>query len=331
MPSEKEWIRHLERLFPARGRVRVGVGDDAAVLAGPRGRDWVVTTDLMIETVHFRRRWQPARAVGWKALARSLSDVAAMGARARYALVALAVPAATPAGWVRKFFAGVEGVARRHRVQVVGGDLSVAPQVVADVQVLGEVERGRAVRRRGARPGDVLVVSGRLGLAELGLACLRGRVASVRPVVKQALRAHFLPQPRLPLAQSLVRRFRPTAMIDLSDGLSTDLNHLCEASGVGARLEGDCLPVVELPQALGRRLRTTALELALHGGEDYELLFTLPPRQARRLPKRLAGVPLRRIGEITKKKQILLQETDRVGRPRLRALRPKGWDPFGRQ
>lgn len=322
MRSEAELIRLLQRRFRAGGGVRVGIGDDAAVLAPTlSGRDWVVTTDLLVEGVHFQRAAQPARAVGGKALARSLSDVAAMGARPRYALVALAVPADTAASWVDGFFAGVQALASRHRVKVVGGDLSSASQVVVDVQVLGEVETGRAWRRSGARPGEVIVVSGTLGLSHLGLAALRrGRAAHFRA----AVRFHLYPQPRLQLAAALRRRVRVGAMIDLSDGLSTDLAHLCEASRVGARLWAERVPVVKLPRSWERRLGVSGWELALNGGEDYELLFTVPKSAAARLPRKLAGVKLTAIGEIISGSGIRL--VDAGGKQR--RLAPRGWDHF---
>ena len=304
----------------------MGIGDDAAVLAGAGRRDWVVTTDLMIEGDHFLPG-APARAVGWKALARSLSDVAAMGAHPRYALVALAVPRATPSRWVRTFFAGMAVLARRHGVKLAGGDLSSAPQIVVDVQVLGEVSQGRAVLRRGASAGELLFVSGTLGLSQLGLLALRrGRVRRT-PLLRRALRAHRYPTARLALGEALVRRARVSAMIDVSDGLSTDLAHLCQASGVGARVLAERIPAVELPADLVRRFRANALELALNGGEDYELLFTVPNRQAARLPKRLAGVKLTPIGEITRGRRITLVDS----RGREQPLQSRGWDPFRRR
>lgn len=323
MRGEDEIIRHLRRRFPAGGRVRVGIGDDAAVLAGDARRDWVVTTDLLVEDVHFVRRWQPARAVGWKALARSLSDVAAMGARPVAALVALAVPAATPTVWVKDFFDGLALLARRFNVRVIGGDLSSAAQIVADVQVFGEVEKGCAVLRSGARPGDLLFVGGMLGLSQLGLLRLQSRGASVQPVLKRALRAHFYPWPRVKLARAL-QRYRPSAMIDLSDGLSTDLHHLCEASRVGACLFASRIPAVAVPPPLARRLRTSGMELALHGGEDYQLLFALSQSRPQPLPESLAGVRLTAIGEITSDPRVVL--VDSTGRAE--RLPPRGWNHF---
>jgi thiamine-monophosphate kinase len=324
MHGEDEIIQHLRRRFPASGRVRVGIGDDAAVLAGDARRDWVVTTDLLVEGVHFLARHQPARAVGWKALARSLSDIAAMGAAPVAALVALALPADTPTAWVKEFFRGIEVLARRFNVRVIGGDLSSAAQIVADVQVLGEVEKGRALLRSGARPGDLLFVGGTLGLSQLGLLRLQTGSRSMQPVLKRALRAHFYPWPRIALARAL-QRYRPSAMMDLSDGLSTDLYHLCESSRVGACLFAPRLPAVDIPASLSRRLCTTGMELALHGGEDYQLLFTLP-RSRPPLPKNLTGVRLTAIGEITRDPSVVLVDSSgRTGR-----LNPRGWDHFRR-
>jgi thiamine-monophosphate kinase len=194
------------------------------------------------------------------------------------------------------------------------------------VQVLGEVRKGGAVLRRGARSGDTLFVSGRLGLSGLGLACVRAGVARTSPLLKRAVRAHFLPQPRLALAQGVVRR-GVTSMIDLSDGLSTDLNHLCAASRVGARVYAEQIPAVKLPLELRARLKTTNLELALNAGEDYELLFTIPKKHAGGLQKKLAGVKVTPIGEITRAKEVLL--FDARGAQRL--LRPQGWDHFRRR
>jgi thiamine-monophosphate kinase len=326
MRSEIELIRALQKRFPGGSGVRVGIGDDAAVLAGGGRRDWVVSTDLLIEGVHFLRRALSPEAVGWKALARSLSDVAAMGARPRYALVALAVPATTPSNWMKGFFTGLGRLARRHRVKLVGGDLSSAPQIVADVQVLGDVEKGRALLRSAARPGDTIIVSGTLGLSGLGLQCLRAQLGSGQRLLKRAIRAHVFPQPRVRLAAALRRRGGVGAMIDLSDGLSTDLNHICHASRVGARVMAKKIPAVKVPPPLERRLRTSGLKLALEAGEDYELLFTLPRAEASRLPLKLAGVRLTLIGEITRRRKLVLLDADGAEQP----LRPRGWDHFRR-
>ncbi|MGH9814368.1 MAG: thiamine-phosphate kinase, partial [Candidatus Acidiferrales bacterium] len=222
-------------------------------------------------------------------------------------------------------FRGIDVLARRFGVRVIGGDLSSASQIVADVQVLGEVEKGRALLRSGARPGDLLFVSGTLGLSQLGLLRLQSGGRSTRPVLKRALRAHFYPWPRVALARAL-QRFRPSAMIDLSDGLSTDLHHICESSRVGACLFAPRLPAVDVPAPLARRLRTSAFELALHGGEDYQLLFTLPRSRRQPLPKNLAGARLTAIGEITRDPRVVLVDSSGLAE----RLPPRGWNHFRR-
>lgn len=326
MQSEWELIRELQRRL-RRGRgVRVGIGDDAAVLTGTGRHDWVVTTDLMIENVHFLRQVQTPRAVGYRALARSLSDIAAMAAVPRYVLVALAVPPELDTGWVREFFAGLLALARRYKLALAGGDLSAAERIFADVQVLGMVEKGRAVKRRGARPGEQIFVSGELGASRLGLEVIRAGMNSVSVPLKRAVRAHLYPQPRLRLARTLRRCFPLTAMIDVSDGLSTDLDHLCQASGVGAVLFAPQVPAVRVPAPAARRLGLSGLELALHGGEDYELLFTLPASVAARVPLCLAGVRLHHIGRVVPGRKIMLVD----GEGRERRLFPGGWDHFAR-
>jgi thiamine-monophosphate kinase len=326
MESEEKLLKYLANRFPARGEVRTGIGDDAAVIRTNSGRDWVVTTDQLVENTHFRRRSQSPGSVGWKALARSLSDVAAMGARPRYALVALALPRNIPSRWVREFFAGIGSLARQHKVQIIGGDLAAAQQVVADVQVIGDVHRGKALLRSGARPGQALYVSGRLGFSALGQQAARRKSGRTR-LEARAIKAHFYPQARVGLAQQLARR-GITALMDLSDGLSTDLHRLCRASGVGAQLFADSLPAVEITSQLQKRYGTTGLELALHGGEDYELLFTAPP--GRKVPRKLLEVPLTQIGVITKKRGVYLENSPGGKSSRSKKLAAHGWDHFRR-
>lgn len=326
MKSEETLLKYLASRFPARGGVRTGIGDDAAVIRADSGRDWVLTTDQFIEDVHFRRRSQPARSVGWKALARSLSDVAAMSARPRYVLVALALPGNIASRWVREFFTGLGSLATQHKVQIIGGDLAAAQQVIADVQVIGEVRRGKALLRSGARPGQALYASGRLGLSALGQLAARRKSGRTR-LESQAIKTHFYPQARVELAQQLARR-GITALMDLSDGLSTDLHRLCRASGVGAQIFADCLPAVELTPLLRKRYGTTGLQLALHGGEDYELLFTAPP--GRKIPRKLLGVPLTQVGVITKTRGVYLADSTRNRGSRGKRLAAQGWDHFRR-
>lgn len=264
--KEDAWIARIRRWTAGRGRADVirGIGDDCAILRPPARQDLLVTTDLLVEGVHFRRGTLSARQAGWKALARGLSDIAAMGGAARHALISLALPAWAGPGWVREFYHGVGDLGRKWNVAVVGGDLTRSRLLAADIVVLGSAPRGKALRRDGARAGDGIYVSGALG---------RAAAAGYRDV----------PEPRLGLGLKL--RGKATACMDLSDGLALDLHRMCLASGTAAELDG------VLPSAPGARL-----EHALFGGEDYELLCTLPPgvkppRGFTRIGSMVAGSP----------------------------------------
>jgi thiamine-monophosphate kinase len=323
MSSEDQLIERVSRKFPsATGDLRVSIGDDAAVMRLRKGAEWVVTTDAFLENVHFLRRIDPPRAVGYKALARATSDLAAMGAKSRYFLLSLALPASCTAKWLDGFLGGIALAARRFGLILVGGDTTKYLEVMVNLTVIGEIDAGRAILRSGARPGDLICVSGRLGEAELGLRLVQKRLHK-KNLWKKLLRKHFYPEPRLALGEWLAGRKCATAMIDTSDGLSTDLGRLCKASGVGARVWAGKIPLVRVPPEL-ERLCPEPMHLALHGGEDYELLFTIPKAAAQRLPRAVAGVPVAIIGEIARGKGIIL--LDPRGRGAL--LRPQGWDPF---
>lgn len=331
----------------AKGELRVGIGDDAAVLAVRRGEELVVTTDFSIEDVHFRRGWHPPEAVGHKCLARGLSDIAAMGARPVAAFLSLAVPSElTRHGeggmgvgvWLDRFYHGLHLLAERWRVPLAGGDLAQSPggthaRVAADIVVVGAVERGRALLRSGARAGDALYVTGTLGGAAAELRALTrsrkktpARPLAQYPSVMQDTpeHPHFFPQPRIAVGRALVRRRLATAAIDISDGLSVDLLHLCEESGLRAEVDAALLPL-GCVATLGATLLDTTLNDALHGGDDYELLFTADPRT--RMPRKIAGVLVRRIGQMLRKKsgapQMVLKENGRRAE-----LKAGGWQHF---
>ena len=323
MVSEDQLIERVCRKFPSiTDGLRAGIGDDAAVIR-PAGRaEWVVTTDAFLENVHFLRRVHPPKAVGYKALARATSDLAAMGARSLYFLLTLALPLSCTKKWLDEFLDGMALAARRFGLILVGGDTTKYPSVVVSLTVIGEINPGRAIMRSGARPGDLICVSGKLGEAELGLRLVQKRLHK-RKQWKKLTKKHFYPEPRLALGRWLVTHRCATAMIDTSDGLSTDLEHLCKASGVGARVWAEKIPLVSVPPEL-MRLGLDPLRLALHGGEDYELLFTVPKRLAKRLPRKGGGVPVTIIGEITRGRGITLLGPRGVGAP----LWPGGWDPF---
>jgi thiamine-monophosphate kinase len=323
MASEDQLIERVRRKFASNAAsVRTGIGDDAAIVRPGRRTEWVITTDAFIENVHFVRRVHPAKVVGYKALARATSDLAAMGARPLYFLLTLALPTSCTTKWLDDFLGGMALASRRFGLILVGGDTTKYPTVMVSLTVIGEINPGRAILRSGARPGDLICVSGKLGGAELGLRLLqKGSHEAKR--VKRLIKKHFYPEPRLALGQWLVSHRCATAMIDTSDGLSTDLAHICKASGVGARIWAEKLPVVSVPSVL-KGLGFDPVRLALDGGEDYELVFTVPKMRARLLRPVIAGVPVTVIGEVTRKKGIVLVDA----RGRSLPLRPGGWDPF---
>jgi thiamine-monophosphate kinase len=324
MAREKQLIERVAQKLRSRSGtgLRVGIGDDAAVMH-PRGRtEWVLTTDACLENVHFLLRTHPPEAVGYKALARATSDLAAMGARPLYFLLSLALPPSCTGKWFDRFLEGMSRAARSFGLVLAGGDTTKSPLAAINLTVIGEVTPGQAVLRSGARPGNLICVSGTLGEAELGLRLLQ-RGLHKRRKWKRLIRKHLHPEPRLALGEWLAKSGSASAMIDTSDGLSTDLAHICEASGVGARLWADRIPKVMVPSDL-QKLGLDPLRLALDGGEDYELLFTVPKRLAQHLPRAVHGVPITIIGEITRGKGILLM--DSAGGTK--ALPAQGWDPF---
>jgi len=323
MTKEDQLIERVMRRFPSREYgLRVGIGDDAAVLRPAVGKEWVVTTDAFLENVHFLRKIHPPDAAGYKAIARATSDIAAMGARARYFFLTLGLPDALAGDWLDNFLDGMARAARRFELTLAGGDTTKYPSVVASLTVVGEIGRGRAILRSGARPGDLVCVSGKLGEAELGLRLILKKLHKQKRWAG-LLKKHFYPEPRLALGEWLAAHRLATSMIDTSDGLSTDLGHICKASGVGAIVWAPKIPAVMIPPDL-KRLGLEALDMALNGGEDYELLFTVPRKFAGRMPRRLGGVSVTVIGEITRERKVILVGPDGHND----SLKPRGWDPF---
>ncbi|HUB00260.1 MAG TPA: thiamine-phosphate kinase [Terracidiphilus sp.] len=342
-PGELGLLRRIrERAKDFGGaRLRLGIGDDCALLKPRSGEELAVTTDLSIEGRHFRLDWHPPESIGHRALARGLSDLAAMGARPVAIFLSLGLPreltvpasrgrSAMSRPWIDRFLDGFLALAEAFKTPLAGGDLAESPLAVADIVLIGAVARGRALLRSGARPGDLLYVTGSLGGAAAGLARLASlaRDAS-RPAAPsgppgslripeelgQILAPHLYPRPRIAPGLRLAGGGLATAAMDLSDGLSTDLAHLCDESGVAAEVDAAALPVHA----------GATLEQALHGGEDYELLFTAAPTV--RIPRSFAGAPLTQVGRIVR---------PRKSRPRVAlitaeskaALEPRGWEHF---
>jgi thiamine-monophosphate kinase len=314
--------------------ITLGIGDDAALFRPRRGHEIVLTCDWFLEGTHFLRDKHPADSVGWKSLARAVSDIAAMGAEPRCFLLSLALPESLTGRWLDQFLSGLRRAARKLHCPLAGGDTTRQSKVLINITVVGQVPANRAVLRSGARPGDLIYVSGRLGQAELGLHFLRGKpkVPNLSPAVKiAALKKHLYPEPRIVLARWLTDRNLATSMMDLSDGLSTDLPRLCAASQVGALLDASQIPIVQFPKWNRSRKshalripKTKAIDLALNGGDDYELLFTVSPTKSSRIPARFQGHPLTAIGKITRNRAQLLGNADGRTQP----LQPAGWDPF---
>jgi len=303
MYSEQQLIARLRQQFRPTNAIR-GIGDDTAIVELPPGHSTLFCSDLLTENTHFRIATHPPESIGFRAIAVNVSDIGAMGGVPAYCVLSLAVPPHTASEWADRFFDGVKTACQRFEIDLVGGDTSRSDQVFVDVAMLGHIEAGQAVRRDGAREGDGVYVTGALGGAAHGLELLD----SVGPDDSR-VRRHLYPTPRHEAGRAV--RHRATAMIDVSDGLSRDLTHILEASGVSAHIESRLIPRAE-----GARL-----DLALHGGEDYELIIT-----GRDLPAAVGGIPLTRIGRITAsdRHHEIWITTDSGDQP----LTARGWQHF---
>jgi len=297
--------------------VLAGIGDDCAILQIPASHETLVTTDFSLEGIHFRREWHSSEEVGHRCLTRGLSDIAAMGGEPIAAFLSLALPSKLSQEWVDGFLRGFTRLASTFKVTLAGGDTAESPDgVLADVIVIGSAPTGTAIRRSGARPGDRIYVTGDLGGATAALQMLfAGRRLRARDFPK-----HFYPTPRVQVGRFLRERKLASAMIDISDGLSTDLSHICEESGVGAEIMADAIPRA----AIGHPTREVELTFALHGGDEYELLFASP--RTARVPERIAGIPITPIGHIARQKHVFLVNHRGAGSE----LQPKGWQHFGK-
>ena len=317
--SERKLIQQIRRKAGGGARLRgraavvAGIGDDAAVLRLAPNHELLVTTDFSIENVHFRREWHAPEVVGWRCLTRGLSDIAAMGGEPIAAFLSLAVAGDVRQEWVDRFLKGLLGLAKKFRVPLAGGDTAQAVDgIQADIVVVGSVPKGQAILRSGARAGDHIYVTGDLG----GSAAALSRLRASLPLGVEAAR-HFRPQARVRVGQWLRHHKIPSAMIDISDGLSTDLEHVCQESGVGAEIEAGAAPRARVD---GGKNESVALELALHGGDDYELHFT----SSKPVPRKVEGVPITCIGRTTLKKGLWLLD---AGGRRL-VLEARGWEHF---
>ena len=344
--NEFDFIKKIrvlaEERTPTAGLVR-GIGDDAAVLKSFLGSDVVVSTDLLVEDIDFHRATTYPNLLGHKALAVSLSDVAAMGARPRWALLSIGVPNDVwQSEFLDRFYEGFFELAARYGVGLIGGDVSRTPEkIVIDSIVIAECLPQHEVYRSGAKPGDQIFVTGFLGDAAAGLRLIErgarlhsptssdappsiGEAAGEDHPLDHLLRRQLQPEPRVGWGMLLGDKRLATAMIDVRDGLSSDLNHLCAESKAGALIDSSSIPLDPLLKELSGRRALDPLMLALHGGEDFELLFAVRPENIGKLPTRVDGVSLTRIGEITEASEgVRISEGSRTWK-----LESGGWEHF---
>jgi thiamine-monophosphate kinase len=338
MPGEFEIIARIRARTRTADGVRVGIGDDTAVLQTGGARDWLACSDLMNEGVHFRREWSPPQLLGRKALAVTLSDIAAMGGIARFAMTSVALPHDLPAAFIEAMFDGMLAYAEACNVAIIGGDTSSSKDsLFIDTIALGECDAGRAIIRSGAQAGDIIYVTGTLGASAAGLALLeRGdrltndesndssnnKDAMMRARI-QAMRKHLAPAPHLALGRQIGERGLATAMIDISDGLSSDLAHILDESHCGAILRAVAIPIDDAVRELADELKIEPLSLALHGGEEYELLFTARPENQTRIAELSDefNIPITAMGEITPDGGLQLEQNGR-----LEALKISGYE-----
>jgi len=296
--TEKRLISRIRGLAARRRGVTAGIGDDCAILQIPVGHQTLVTTDFSLEGVHFRREWHPAEAVGHRCLTRGLSDIAAMGGNAIAAFLSLALPQNLPQAWVDQFMQGLLKLADRFNVSLAGGDTAQSPNgVLADIVVVGSVPKGKAIQRSGARRKDRIYVTGALG----GAAATLSLLSSGRNLRPTDFPRHFHPIPRIEVGRFLLEKGLASAMIDLSDGLSTDLGHICEESGVGAEIHAPVIPSA----SIGKPAREVELHFALNGGDDGRLRLEQPGRRGVEFLRAAHPRPAGAAGEVRARAEVL--------------------------
>lgn len=311
-----------------------GIGDDAAVFKPTPGRMQLLTTDLLVEGIHFDLTFTSLKHLGWKALAASISDIAAMGGSPRYALVSLCLPQKISVEMIEEFYTGMSFACKKYSLLVAGGDTSASlANMLISVTLSGEAEEEAVVYRSGAKAGDYLCVTGHLGASLAGLKVLQREKQRYRDAPDQfkpnleryapALEKHLMPRPRLDLARILTRDVRIHAMIDVSDGLATEVHHLCRESGTGALVYEHNLPVVTVTQGIAAELSQSPTDFALFGGEEYELLFTIDEKEFERLDRLTNDVTIvGRMTEAEKGINLVRENGEQV------PLNPGGWDHF---
>lgn len=317
--GEFDLIRRLAKQLPARASgVVIGIGDDCAVVCPSQGEWVLLTTDMLIEGVHFSTHWMSPEEIGRKAMRVNISDIAAMGGRPRFAMVSVGLPSSWRSRKAERLFQGIQRAAGEEGIAVVGGDTNASQKLIINIVLVGEKFRRRVITRSGARVGDHLYVTGALGDARLGLEALR---RGKKRGFEMAIRRHFLPPSRVAVGQRLVRMGSVHSLIDLSDGFVGDLGHILEESGVGARVRVDQVPTASGLAEKASLLGLDPLRMVLAGGEDYELLFTASC--SLRIPRNIHGVPITNVGTIVPQKEglCLVDAKGRRMRGRLASFR----------
>jgi thiamine-monophosphate kinase len=313
------WLRSQKNNFP--NNLIAGIGDDAAIFLSQPNQENLISTDLLAEDVHFKLDFTPPKLLGHKSLAVNLSDIAAMGGTANFFLLSLACPKSLSESFLTEFIMGVRELAKTHNLTLIGGDTSASiEKLFINITILGECSSGNSIKRSGAKPGDEIYITGQLGASSLGLALLmqgkRITDNNLTEIERLALLAHLKPEPRVELGKILGEKRLANSMIDISDGVSSDLGHICKESNVGAILDLSLIPI--FPSA--------SLDHALNGGEDYELLFTISPENKvnlKELSKNFPNLPITKIGVITKDLDMSLIEGENKT-----PLIAKGYDHF---
>lgn len=328
--DEFEFIQKLKKTIHVRSEdVVVGIGDDAAVLRKNKTNYQLVTTDSLVENVHFVRSLITPQQLGFKAAAISLSDIAAMGGSPQYCLVSLMLPSSIDTRFVEGIYEGLGKASGVYGIDIIGGNISRNDSVIIETVMIGEVKNDLLLLRSGARPGDAVLVTGTLGNSAAGLKLLQNPKLSISEKEKKLLISfHLTPLPCLEESVLIAGTRHATAMIDISDGLCSDLSHICDASDVGVGLQIAALPVSQTCKKAAKLLGVSAEELALYGGEDYELCLTVPQKHVEKVKhavEKETGTQLTVIGEILPKIEgRWLQSPDGKKHP----LKPAGWSHF---
>jgi thiamine-monophosphate kinase len=309
-----EYIRKNAAVSPGHGLIK-GIGDDCAVVGKPASGSWLISTDMLVDGIHFNRTWHPPRLLGRKSIAVNLSDIAAMGGIPRFFLLSVSLPSDLSSEWLFQWLDGVSGILAEYDCALIGGDTVGGRELNISVTVIGEQHPAGVLYRTGARVGDTVYVSGQLGSSAAGLAILKSFSEKNKPLEdtwKVLVDAHLDPTPQIHLGQALCASGCVTAMQDISDGLATDLSHICKESGVGAVIYENRLPTLSLLDQACEAFALRKLDCMLRGGEDYQLVFTIRKGEEKRLEEYLRqsdNFLIHPVGIIEKGREVSLEDT----------------------